>query len=81
MNAPLVITETLVPQPIGGGWFYTRTWHMAGHWQSGLDYTERVSPYIIIGREAAIAEVRRAGTHAEADHQLLLVWENNGRIH
>ena len=81
MNFPLVVTESIIPTPNGGGWFYTRTWHMTGHPQSGIDCVERISPYVIISQGAAMAEARRSGLPMEADKALLELWDNNGSWH
>ena len=81
LSAPLVITEQITLTPTGGGWFYVRTWHMAGHPQSGIDCVERISPYIIISEAAAMAEAHRSGVHIEADLELLKLWDNNGSVH
>lgn len=81
MSFPLVITEQIVPTPTGSGWVYTRTWHMAGHPQSGIDCIERISPYVIISEGAAMAEARRSGVDIEADRELLALWDNNGSVH
>ena len=78
---PLVITEQIVPTPNGAGWFYTRTWHMAGHPQSGIDCVKRISPYVIISEGAALAEARRTGVPQDADAEILKLWDNNGSVH
>lgn len=81
MSGAVVVVDQLLPQPVGAGWMYCRTWYCAGHPQSGINWILAVGQYAIMSEYEAMQEVVRLGLPELADKQMFGVWCNTGLIH
>ena len=81
MIGPVIRVDTLLPQPAGPGWVYTRNWIIAGHRQSGMAWSLVVGQFAAMSEEEALAEALHLNIGYVADRQLFDMLENTGRLH
>jgi hypothetical protein len=77
----IAIVEDLVALPEANGWLYRRSWHCAGHPQSGIELKVQVGAFAQIDEAEAALEVDRLNIPYLIDKQLFELWQVTGGAH